>query len=704
MKGMHAARQGQDQMAQQGQVMQQGMVNPQLANQGANSAQVQAMQFLANQKMRGKVSNLSKDQREQIAKGLGKSYGDHQKQMPQGDILGGEFYPMVQQKMMGQEDTGGQQNMSNPAQEANVRMLPNAGRGFKQEIMGQASSNRKTPQQSNWMDPKVTAQLGLQRQQQAFPQQAQLSSGNGNGHMLNPNDNTKYPQQSTNAAELHEQFRLFNSEQQRQMNMGNVSNQTPKQALFKQEQQMRELYEQRGGGMPNDQVSNSLPMQVAAKQEPHTSSMSSSRSRSQNQQQIRVAANKNANDDLAWQKLQAMKSEYFDKLTSMNLLVYTNRVAIPAERKENFVDKTRWCIKILNMSRPLPPKYNSIEALDRVRNMIHFLMRWIKDQVRQKNEPQQGQPMPEHSVDGGHHGAQQYTAVQQVQQQAAHLGGGPKLVPDQAVVDKVNRPLDPAAVQVPVTQQRRQAVNQKKLVASAVENGMKMTGNEGPALDAEQVQRSRSRLTASPRKNPTPRQRMKHEANVPIQGARGGAGSQSTSNSKQTKPKPSPPAGQLKQTPSPAQQEKSQPGNFVPNSTQLNWNHVLAHVSERVQMAVEQVQKLDEFVDAEMKRVKSDRIQNTLQALRNPSKVEMSSSGLLGAGNPETAIMSPNNFISSRVVFECSVDGLRLAKKPKSKCFAAIILRTVFGEVPSRSSVGKQSDRVKFCFCTSARG
>lgn len=99
----------------------------------------------------------------------------------------------------------------------------------------------------------------------------------------------------------------------------------------------------------------------------------------------------------------------------------------------------------------------------------------------------------------------------------AHLGGGPKLVPDQAVVDKVNRPRDPAAVQVPVTQQRRQAVNQKKLVASAVENGMKMTGNEGPALDAEQVQRSRSRLTASPRKNPTPRQRMKHEANVPIQ-------------------------------------------------------------------------------------------------------------------------------------------------------------------------------------------
>lgn len=97
-------------------------------------------------------------------------------------------------------------------------------------------------------------------------------------------------------------------------------------------------------------------------------------------------------------------------------------------------------------------------------------------------------------------------------------------------------------------------------------------------------------------------------------------------------------------------------------------------VEVTVKEAVEQSQRLEGYVDTEMKRAKSERIQNTLAALRNNASVKAALAAKGKGAKRQASLVDVDNFgerdgvIKSKTVFECSSEaGLRLAKKPKNE-------------------------------------
>lgn len=91
-----------------------------------------------------------------------------------------------------------------------------------------------------------------------------------------------------------------------------------------------------------------------------------------------------------------------------------------------------------------------------------------------------------------------------------------------------------------------------------------------------------------------------------------------------------------------------------------------------VRDAVEYTQRLESYVDNEAKKAKSERIQNTLAALRNNAGASGAAFDKHGVKR-QFGLVDVDNFdakgvISSKTVFECSGEGgLRLAKKPKNE-------------------------------------
>jgi hypothetical protein len=98
-------------------------------------------------------------------------------------------------------------------------------------------------------------------------------------------------------------------------------------------------------------------------------------------------------------------------------------------------------------------------------------------------------------------------------------------------------------------------------------------------------------------------------------------------------------------------------------------------MQQTVQMALEQSQLLESRLETEMKRAKSERIQNTLTALRNHN----GKATVIVVGGKEKNEKMPyslvdmdngavdGDVIKSKTVFECSEVGLRLAKRPKNE-------------------------------------
>lgn len=91
-----------------------------------------------------------------------------------------------------------------------------------------------------------------------------------------------------------------------------------------------------------------------------------------------------------------------------------------------------------------------------------------------------------------------------------------------------------------------------------------------------------------------------------------------------------------------------------------------------VRDAVEYTQRLESYVDNEAKKARSERIQNTLAALRNNVGASGAAFDKHGVKR-QFGLVDVDNFdskgvISSKTVFECSGEGgLRLAKKPKNE-------------------------------------
>jgi hypothetical protein len=103
-------------------------------------------------------------------------------------------------------------------------------------------------------------------------------------------------------------------------------------------------------------------------------------------------------------------------------------------------------------------------------------------------------------------------------------------------------------------------------------------------------------------------------------------------------------------------------------------------MQQAVKTALEQSQRFEARVDSEVKRAKSERIQNTLTALRNSSVLTVSESSefsnFMQTSNEKRPFSlvdvhnSPgtDDVIKSKTVFECSAEaGLRLAKRPKNE-------------------------------------
>lgn len=98
-----------------------------------------------------------------------------------------------------------------------------------------------------------------------------------------------------------------------------------------------------------------------------------------------------------------------------------------------------------------------------------------------------------------------------------------------------------------------------------------------------------------------------------------------------------------------------------------------------MKIALEQAQRLEAFVESDMKRAKNERIQNTLAALRSNSNGVAAFQNGKKDGSAKTtkrgfSLVDVDNFgdddsvIKSKTVFECSSEaGLRLAKRPKNE-------------------------------------
>lgn len=110
-----------------------------------------------------------------------------------------------------------------------------------------------------------------------------------------------------------------------------------------------------------------------------------------------------------------------------------------------------------------------------------------------------------------------------------------------------------------------------------------------------------------------------------------------------------------------------------PKRHELTVQQRVHQVETTVKEAVEQTHRLEVFVESEMKRARSERIQNTLAALRNNANVSASGAGGNDKKRP-ASLVDVDNFggkdsvIKSKTVFECSSEaGLRLAKRPKNE-------------------------------------
>lgn len=109
----------------------------------------------------------------------------------------------------------------------------------------------------------------------------------------------------------------------------------------------------------------------------------------------------------------------------------------------------------------------------------------------------------------------------------------------------------------------------------------------------------------------------------------------------------------------------------------LTFEQRLHMLDSKVKDAIDRVQQLEACVEQDSKRSKSERIHNTLAALRNNAGVTNSAvSG--GSGNGavkrQASLVDVDNFdpkvgsVRSKTVFECSYEsGLRLAKRPKNE-------------------------------------
>jgi hypothetical protein len=107
-------------------------------------------------------------------------------------------------------------------------------------------------------------------------------------------------------------------------------------------------------------------------------------------------------------------------------------------------------------------------------------------------------------------------------------------------------------------------------------------------------------------------------------------------------------------------------------------------MQQTVKMALEQSQRLEAKLEAEMKRAKSERIQNTLTALcnHNGKATVIALSGKDGREKRPYSLVDMDNVagsddvIKSKTVFECSAEvGLRLAKRPKNESVEIRALR-----------------------------
>ena len=115
-------------------------------------------------------------------------------------------------------------------------------------------------------------------------------------------------------------------------------------------------------------------------------------------------------------------------------------------------------------------------------------------------------------------------------------------------------------------------------------------------------------------------------------------------------------------------------GSGRPKRPEPSLQQRLQHVEATVKDAMEQAQRLEAYVDAEMKRAKSERIQNTLAALRNNSSAVSAEDSKRRGTKRQASLVDVNNIaskdglIKSKTVFECSSEaGLRLAKRPKNE-------------------------------------